>query len=171
MQEIDQLRALHLRLLDGLDAWELCVEWAVKRMQLDQEGDDLDIVFLSGVRGNGEALTLVKNIVHRYLSQDSLDPQVAAGKYIVDLRARYQKKQVEITTLEPKFWRLFASLDHPVWLSMLARNCEYAIDIPAFVEPFEAEFDYIASLWEFCHTLKEFQAVYRSEVSMQHDVS
>jgi hypothetical protein len=52
---------------------------------------------------------------------------------------------------------------------MLARNCEYATDVSAFKEPFEREFEYIASLWASAASQAEFDAKYSREISNQHD--
>ena len=52
---------------------------------------------------------------------------------------------------------------------MLSRNCEYATDIPAFKEPFEREFEYVASLWASTASKAEFEAQYSREISNQHD--
>ena len=52
---------------------------------------------------------------------------------------------------------------------MLARNCEYATDLPASIEPFVSEFDYIAGLWGSASTPAEFLAKYSRAVSDSHD--
>ena len=52
---------------------------------------------------------------------------------------------------------------------MLTRNCEYATDIPAFEEPFEREFSYIATLWAEAKIKADFDVKYSRDVSNQHD--
>ena len=74
------------------------------------------------------------------------------------------------SSLEPRIWRMYYDLDHLSWLGMLARNCEYATDIPDFQKPFEEEFEYIANLWRNASTESEFEATYDSRISRSHDL-
>lgn len=169
MNAIEELRSLHFRMRTGSASWKDCVDWAVERLRNNDEGDDLDIAVLAGARKD-EVKELVIQIVERYLSESALTNQVAVGKLIVALYDAYKSGSEPAESLDPTFWRLYYDFDHPVWLAMLARNCEYAIDIPAFQKPFEEEFEYIANLWRNAETQIEFEAVYDSRVSKSHDL-
>jgi hypothetical protein len=65
---------------------------------------------------------------------------------------------------------LYPALDYPDWLTMLSRNCEYAIDVPDFERPFEDEFRYIASLWAQAEGLAAFEGEYRRQISNGHAI-
>src|SRR5687768_4241653 len=135
MNAIEELRALYFRLRTGLASWQDCVDWATERLRHDDEGDDLDVVTLAGARKD-EVLPIVTLILERYLGAGALSNQVAAGKFIVDLHDAYKSGKETAVSLDPRIWRLYYDLDQPSWLAMLARNCEYATDIPAFLAPF-----------------------------------
>jgi len=68
-----------------------------------------------------------------------------------------------------KFSSIYPKLGYPDWLVMLSRNCEYALDIPAFEEPFEKEFEYVANLWAVAQSLPAFNASYSRGKSNLHD--
>jgi hypothetical protein len=169
MNAIEELRTLHFRTRTGLASWQDCVDWATERLRHDDEGDDLDVVTLAGARKD-EVPPLVTLILERYLGADALSNQIAAGISIVDLHDAYIAGKESAVSLEPKIWRLYYDLDQPSWLAMLARNCEYATDIPDFHAPFEEEFEYIANLWRNAHTESQFEATYDSRISQSHDL-
>lgn len=75
-----------------------------------------------------------------------------------------------IASIDEKLTKLYRQLDYPNWLVMLTRNCEYATDVPTFIEPFEAVLSYIAGLWASAETRVEFEARYNRAISDSHDV-
>jgi len=169
MQAIAQLQSHYMLLTLGVGEIQPCIDWAIQRLQLNQEGEDLEVVLLAAATTREEALPLVQEILERYVGIESLDKQFAAGKYVASLRPLYLSGSESIESLDAKFTKLFCSLGYPNWLVMLTRNCEYATDIDAFREPFEQEFEYIANLWGKASTLTEFEAMYSREVSNKHD--
>jgi len=169
MQEIAQLQNQYILLTLGVGEIQPCIDWAIQRLQLDQEGDDLDVVLLAAATTHEDAFPLVQAILERHVSTGSLDKQLAAGKYVVSLWSLYLSGAESLESLDAKFTKLFLSLGYPNWLVMLSRNCEYATDIDAFREPFEQEFEYVANLWRKANTLSEFETMYSREVSNKHD--
>ena len=164
LQQSDSMHRLGVGdLSDGID-------WAMDRLRLDQEGDDLDIVLLAGATTAEEASPYVEAIVARYCAQSALDLHVVAGKYVVKLHQRYLAGSECTHSLDEIFDKLYQRLDHPDWMTMLSRNCEYATDISAFQQPFEQEFQYIAGLWSKSNSRRDFESMYSREVSNRHDV-
>ncbi|KRG75046.1 hypothetical protein ABB30_12695 [Stenotrophomonas ginsengisoli] len=141
------------------------IDWAMDRLRLDQEGDDLDIVLLAGAATTEEALPYVEAIVARYSVQSEIDYHLVAGKYLVELHQRYLAGFECANTLKEKFDKIYQALGYPDWMVMLSRNCEYATDISAFLHPFEQEFKYIAGLWYRASSISDFESVYSREVS------
>ena len=164
-----ELECFQLRHGDGRAA--RCVEWAVERLRLDQEGDDLDIVLLASARGVDEVLPLAEAIIGRYRGDARLEEQFLAGKYIVELRAAYLAGRESVQSLDARLTRLYPALGYPDWLVMLSRNCEYAIDVADFEQPFEREFAYIARLWVEAGSAADFEKLYSRETSNGHDLS
>lgn len=169
MNAVAELRALHFRVQAGLVNWQDYVDWATERLANDEEGDDLDVVLLFGARKH-EVEPLVVQIVERYLGPTALSSHVAAGQFIVYLHDAFLSGSETALSLEPKLWQLFYDFGQPGWLAMLARNCEYATDIPDFEKPFEDEFRYIADIWRNSENESEFQAVYDARISRSHDL-
>jgi hypothetical protein len=169
MEAIAQLELEYFRLRFGYGDGVECVEWASERLGNDQEGDDLDIVTLAGARGRDEVMPLVETIIDRYCGSNRIDDEFAAGKYIVKLRADYAQGRETIQSVDSALSILYPKLGYPNWLVMLTRNCEYATDIPAFEEPFEREFSYIATLWAEAKNKADFAVKYSRDVSNQHD--
>lgn len=169
MKNIEQLQRLHFQIRTGDASWKDCIDWAIERLQNDEEGDDLDVVMLAAATRKHEVVPLVIRIVERYIAPGALGDELAAGKFIVDLHAAYKEGKESATSLEPKLWRLYYDLGQPGWLVMLARNCEYATDVESFQQPFEQEFDYIAELWSTARSLNEFLAKYDQSISRSHD--
>jgi hypothetical protein len=169
MEAIEQLEHDYFLLKVGVGDFQACVEWATERLRYDQEGDDLEIVLLSGAREQ-EVIPLVEQILERYRGPSVLEDQLAAGKYVALLRRAYLRGDETIESLDAKLTKLYSHLAYPDWLVMLSRNCEYATDVPAFEEPFEKEFAYVAGLWESASSKAEFESKYSRSVSNQHDV-
>jgi hypothetical protein len=83
---------------------------------------------------------------------------------VAALRGAYLRGEETLESLDIKFSTFYAKLDYPDWLTMLSRNCEYAMDIPAFERPFELEFEYVARLWAAAQNLSEFKLSYSREL-------
>jgi hypothetical protein len=169
MNRIEELQRLALLIRTESTNWQSCIDWAIERLRNDDEGDDLDVVMLAASTDDDEASALVTTILERYLGPGSLTNEFAAGKLMVEFHALFQAGKESAISLEPKLWRLFYDLGQPTWLMMLARNCEYATDIPAFEKPFLDEFLYIANLWENANTEAEFKEKYDPKKSQSHD--
>ncbi len=169
MKNIEQLQYLHFLHKIGLGNHSDCIGWAVERLQLNQEEDELDVVLLAAAMEGDEVLPLVENIIRKN-ADTPLDEQVAAGKYVVFLYRAYKTGDESVTSLDDKFTKLYNALGNPDWLVMLSRNCEYATDIPAFLGPFEEELKYISELWTSSETRKDFEAKYSRDASNQHDL-
>ena len=164
-EQLTELDNAVFQLRMGLDQADRCVDWAVERLRLDQEGDDLEVVLLASARDRDEVLALADVIIERYRGARRLDEQFLAGKYIVELRAAYLAGRESVSSLDTIFTRLYPALGYPDWLVMLSRNCEYATDVPDFEQPFEEEFHYIASLWAQAESLAAFEREYSRETS------
>lgn len=170
MEQIDALEQAYFRLRLREANADLCVDWAVERLRWDQEGDDLEIVLLASARGADEVLPLAEVIIDRYKGERRLDAQFLAGQYVVTLWDAYQADQIDIYSIDQKLTALYTELHHVDWLVMLSRNCEYASDMPDFVQPFEQEFRYIAQLWRNAASTAQFDSLYDRETSNRHDV-
>lgn len=170
MEQLIELEIAFFQLRMGFGPADRCVDWAVERLRLDQEGDDLEVVLLASARGRDEVLPLIDVIIERYRGAQRLDEQFLAGKYIVELRAAYLAGRESVSSLDTIFTRLYPALAYPDWLTMLSRNCEYAIDVPDFEQPFEDEFHYIASLWAQAESLAAFGGEYSRQTSNCHDI-
>ncbi|MEO0534623.1 MAG: hypothetical protein AAF215_12260 [Cyanobacteria bacterium P01_A01_bin.123] len=170
MEAIEQLQEIYVLHKVGLHEPKVCIDWAIERLQLDQEENDLDIILLAAATKREEVLPLTRAVLEKYCNLSTLDEQLIIGKHIVELYQKYLSKSETIKSLDCKFTRLCNDLGYPNWLVMLSRNCEYATDIPAFQECFEQEFEYIASLWSFVSSFQEFEEKYSREVSNQHDL-
>jgi hypothetical protein len=170
MNAISQLQNAYFLLKFGIESHQPCIDWAIERLQSDQEGDDLDVVLLAAATDRDEVLPLVGKIIERYIGLAALDDELAAGKYIASLHQAYQAGKETVASLDEKFTKLYYSLGYPDWLVMLSRNCEYATDIPAFLKPFEDEFVYVANLWASAASCNEFESQYSRDISNQHDI-
>ncbi|MBR7634275.1 hypothetical protein [Janthinobacterium lividum] len=171
MEQLTELEIAVFQLRMGFGHADRCVDWAVERLRLDEEGDDLNIVLLASARGRDEVLPLADVIIERYRGVQRLPEQFLAGKYIVELRAAYLAGRESVSSLDAIFTRLYPALDYPDWLVMLSRNCEYATDVADFELPFEDEFHYIASLWSQAESLAALERAYRRETSNRHDAT
>jgi len=171
MEQLTELEIAVFQLRLGFGPADRCVDWAVERLRLDQEGDDLDVVLLASARGIDEVLPLAEAIIKRYRGAQRLSDQFLAGKYIVELRAAYLAGRESVASLDAILTRLYRALAYPDWLVMLSRNCEYATDVADFEQPFEREFDYVACLWSEACSAAEFEQRYSRVTSNRHDVS
>jgi hypothetical protein len=169
MKAIAELQEVHARYRLGLVSYEGLIGWGVARLQNNDEGEDLDVVLLAASAAEAESVCLAEAILEKY-APSALNLECIAGREIVLLRRRYLSGEIDIDKLDQIIDMLFVNLDYPNWLVMLARNCEYATDVEPFKEPFEKEFEYIASLWERSSSLEEFLSQYSREVSNSHDL-
>ena len=169
MEQLTELEQACFQLRHAYGQPERCVDWAVERLRLDQEGDDLDIVLLASARGAIEVLPLAEAIIARYRGAQRQDEQFLAGKYILELHAAYLAGRESAASLDAIFTRLYSALACPDWLVMLSRNCEYATDVADFEQPFEDEFRHIASLWAQADSLAAFERAYSRQTSNGHD--
>ena len=170
MKDLSRLHQSYFMHKFGLSDLSDGIDWAMDRLRLDQEEDDLNIVLLAGATSTEEALPYTEAIVARYCAQSAIDSHVAAGKHVVKLHQRYLAGSECTGTLSEKFDKLHQALDYPDWMTMLSRNCEYATDIPAFLQPFEQEFQYIAEIWGEASSRREFESIYSRQVSNKHDI-
>lgn len=170
MHAIEELEKSYALFSLGVGEIQPCIDWAIERLQLNQEGDDLKIVLLASATVQDEALPLVKEIVRQYKGSESMNLELVAGKYVSALYPLYLSGSVTIASLDAIFGKLYSVLNYPNWLVMLSRNCEYATDIDNFLVPFDKEFEYIASLWSKAGTLNEFEGMYSREESNKHDI-
>jgi hypothetical protein len=168
MEQLTELKLAVFQLRMGFGQADRCVDWAVERLRLDQEGGDLEVVLLASARGADEVLPLADVILARYRDTERIDAQFLTGKYIVELRAAYLAGRESVSSLDAIFTRLYPALDYPDWLVMLSRNCEYATDVADFGQPFEREFAYIALLWAEAGSTAEFEQRYSRETSNGH---
>lgn len=170
MNSIADLQSSWFLARHRLGSHQACIDWAIERLELDQEGNDNDVVLLAGATRHEESMQLATKIIERYAGPRATDEQLLAGKFIVQLHTAYREGSETITSLDKVILKLYVDLGHPDWLTMLSRNCEYATDVPAFREPFEKEFDYLAGLWSSVSDRTDFEAEYDRSVSDQHDV-
>jgi len=168
MKAINELRRDYFLVRTGLGPVSACIDWAIQRLEHNEEDGDRNVTLLAGANSDDEARQLAQTVLNSHAAGD--DDQMAAGKYILELRRAYQAGRESYDTLELKLSTLYRFLGYPNWLVMLSRNCEYATDIPAFREPFEAEFAYISGLWEKVASSEEFHRQYDRAVSNEHDL-
>ena len=170
MTAIDDLQRRHFLVRVGLEPPTLCIAWAIDRLSRNEDEGDLNVALLAGAEPHDEVEPLVENILESHGGAAGGDDQLAAGKYVVELRSRYQDGKETYATLDAKLTRLYVSLKAPSWLTMLTRNCEYSIDVDSFRKPFEAEFAYISNLWAAARSTDEFLRQYDRNKSNKHDV-
>ena len=169
MEAINQLEHSYFLLKSGGGDYHECVQWAVDRLRRNEEGDDEDIVMLAASSMRSEVLVFAEHVVERYSGYQALDPQLAAGKYIVALRHDYLRHVETVRTLESKLLSLYERLSFPGWLAVLCRNCRYAKEGLQYREYFEKEFAYLARLWAVASSRAHFEARYNRAISAKHD--
>jgi hypothetical protein len=169
MQALAQLENSYYLAKAGRGDFHACVDWAVDRVCQNEEGDDEEIVLLAAASQRVDALTLAEHVVERYCGTEALDAELGAGKYLAALRSDYLIGEETLTSLAPKFRDVYVRLNYPDWLSVLCRNCEYAMTVPEYLAPFEREFAYIAHLWVLARTRTDFGNIYNRAISRQND--
>jgi hypothetical protein len=169
MEAINQLEHSYFLLKSGGGDYHECIQWAVDRLRRNEEGDDEEIVLLAASSARSEVLAFAEHVVGRYSGYQALDPQLAAGKYIVALRHDYLRHVETLRTLESKLLSLYERLAFPGWLAVLSRNCRYAKEGPQYREYFEKEFAYLSRLWAVASSRAHFEARYNRAISAKHD--
>ena len=152
MEAIDQLEHSYFLLKSGSGDYHECIQWAVDRLRRTEEDDDEDIVMLAASSVRSEVLAFAEHLVERYSGYQTLDPRLAAGKYIVTLRHDYLRHVETVRTLESKLLSLYERLSFPGCLAVLCRNARYAKEDPQYREYFEKEFAYLARRGAFART-------------------
>ncbi|WP_050476946.1 hypothetical protein [Herbaspirillum rhizosphaerae] len=170
MESISILEQEYFHLRFGWGNGSGCVNWAMNRLRNNEEGEDLDIILLAAASEMDDVRPIVETLLERYCGTERLADEFIAGKFVAALRIAYLHGFETIHSLDMKFSKLYSELGYVDWLTMLSRNCEYAIDISEFEVPFEKEFDYISNLWTAAKNLQEFKTSYSREKSNQHDV-
>ncbi len=168
MNAIPELQRAFWRYRLGLADGSACINWAVARLAAGEEQNDLDIKLLAGATAHSEIIPLIETILRRY-GGPAIDETFLWGKFICELHTCYQAGQIKIEELDTFFSWIYEDLDYPGWLTMLSRNCEYAIDVEPFRKPFEVEFNYVSQLWEQAASTEEFLRNYDRNVSNSHD--
>jgi hypothetical protein len=169
MKKIKNLYKAFVLYTYKLEKIETCINWAVERLENDEEEGDNNIILLAGETDPTEASNLTKRILEKYLPT-ATNNEVMCGKYIIELYRKYHEGEIDIHELDSIILKLYNGLNYPDWLVMLSRNCEYATDIDAFQKPFEDEFKYIVGLWEETDSIKEFYDKYDRAVSNSHNL-
>jgi hypothetical protein len=169
MQAISELEHSYFLLKSGGGDYHECIHWALERLRDNEEDEDEEIALLAASTGRLETLTLTEHVVERYCGYQALDPQLAAGKYLVTLRHDYIRGVETVRTLTGKILGLAEKLHHPTWMAVLTRNARYARDHLAFKEFFDREFAYLARLWVLAGTRAHFEARYNHAISTRHD--
>ena len=168
MKAIPELQKAYVMSMAGMGTADACIDWAITRLEHDEEDRDQDVVSLAATNDKHEAIKHTETILNRYIG--NTDPELIAGKHIVLLHQMQIEGQISVTQLDDIIGSLYCRLDYPSWLVMLSRNCEYATYIPDFMPAFQAEFDYISGLWSQANSLAEFLQVYDRMTSNSHDI-
>ena len=146
------------------------VQWAIGRLELGQDGDDLDIVLLASLEKADSPRKLIERIFQKYTGVPVEDEQLLAGKYVVLLYERYLAESESVKSLTHQLDELDWWLGYGSWVSALSYTCALAAGWDSgYQEPFEQEFDYLAGLWSAADSYDEFQSRYDSNISRQHD--
>jgi hypothetical protein len=139
MKALEQLELTYFLSRVGVSDFHDCIDWAIKRLMRDEEGDDFDIVRLAAATEREEVVALVEKIIERYHNGPLCDDQLLAGKYVAALHGAYLAKSMTVTSLDATFTMLSTRPEYPDWLVILSRNGEYATDMAYFLDPFESE--------------------------------
>jgi len=169
MEEINQLERSYFLLKSGGGDYRECIEWALDRLRRDEEDDDTDIALLAASHTPVEALTFTELVVERYSGYQALDPQLAAGKYLVTLRHDYLRGIETVPTLAIKLHGLQERLGFPGWLRVLCRNCRHASEAGDQPDLFDKEFAYLTRLWAVATSRLQFESRYNQVISARHD--
>ena len=130
--------------------------------ELEQGATDEDVQILAGLDATDywEIKRYIEKIVGMELVESDYAHQNWAGKLIVELAEDYNSGAIGVVELDTIISKLYYKLGYPGWMTMLARNCEYATDIPAFTKPFQDELNYMAELWLRAEDLNDFNRKY-----------
>jgi CO dehydrogenase/acetyl-CoA synthase alpha subunit len=102
MQAIADLQNLYFRTRLGLADIQPCIDWAIERVQSNEEGDNLDVVLLAAASSDEDVSHLVEKILSRYVGGATLDEELAAGKFVAELYEAYLEKRESIQSLDDK---------------------------------------------------------------------
>ncbi len=169
MEAIHELLKAFIPLKYNSTKGQECVKWAEERLLYNEEEDDKDVILLAGATEEEEIKKLSLKLLEKYLDKRFLEEEYCAGKFLVRLYQWYKCGSVSIQRLDSIVSVLYVDLNYPDWLTMLSRNCEYAIDVEEFRKPFEDEFLYIYEIWKDAVSLDEFKSKYDRQVSNSHD--
>jgi hypothetical protein len=167
---VEELRDVLAAHSYGCGDLKACVEWAVDRLVRDEDDGDENVILLASSADESETEELSRRVVRRYLSDEALNEAVWAGRLLAQLYDRHRAGAISIAALEPIIYAMYRKLEHPDWLVMLSRNCEYATDVEPFVKPFEDEFRYVSELWRQSKSMEEFESKYDRRISDSHDI-
>lgn len=170
MEAINQLEYSYFLARSAGGDYRDCIDWALERLRRNEEADDSDVIMLAASAEPEEARTFTELVLERYSGYQSLDLQLAGGKYLVALRHEYLRGNETVHTLESKLQRLYSHLQHPGWLSVLCRVCRHARAAPQYRELFDREFAYLARLWAVAASRSQFECRYNAAISRRHDV-
>jgi hypothetical protein len=169
MKAVEELEHSYLLAKTGVGDYHDCIDWAVERIEADEEEGDVEVVQLATSTGRFQALALTEHLVERYCGHEALDPMLAAGKTLVAMRHDYLRGVETVRSLASKLPTMSRQLAFPSWMTVLCRNCKYATVVPEFLHPFEEEFAYLARLWVLAKTRAEFEDAYKASISRRHD--
>lgn len=169
MEAINQLEYSYFLARSAGGDYRDCIDWALERLKRNEEDDDADVILLAASEEPEEARTFTELVLERYSGYQSLDPQLAGGKYLVALRHEYLRGNETVHTLESKLQRLYSHLQNPGWLSVLCRNCRHARVAAPYRDLFDKEFAYLARLWAVAATRAQFEARYNHAISRRRD--
>ena len=169
-EAIIEIQDLYIRYnLDHHDPLHF-VQWAIERLEREEEGDDLDIVLLADLQKGDRARDLIDSIFQRYCGLPANDWELIAGKRLVLLQERYFAGSESIESLSSQIRSLSHGAGLPGWMFTLMDLGTYAHVLePGFREPFEQELEYIAGLWALANSCDEFEELYDPEVSRRHE--
>ena len=86
-----------------LGSYMACINWAIERLESDEEDGDKDIALLAGATDSESALPLARIIVERYIRLNTLESLEEAAKkinLIKDIDFKYQA----VIDLKTAYW-------------------------------------------------------------------
>ena len=107
-----------------------CIDWAMS--ELEQGATDEDVQILAGLDATDywEIKRYIEKIVGMELVESDYAHQNWAGKLIVELAEDYNSGAIGVVELDTIISKLYYKLGYPGSMTMLARNSEYATDVP-----------------------------------------
>jgi hypothetical protein len=169
LEAINQLEHSYFLARAASGNYRDCIDWAMDRLRRNEDQDDANVILLAVCEEPEEARTFTELVIETYSGHDTLDAQLAGGKYLVALRHEYLRRNENVHSLESKLQRLYWDLGCPGWLSVLCRNCRHARESAAWRGPFDREFAYLARLWSVATTREQFDSRYNPGISAGHD--